>query len=177
MTPPNTSALSLSTRDGHTQSTFGFRIIPIGKDMQRIALAKMGSVNSFTWKKSVCFTTLKDTIYPLADVHTVADVISLVSNELSLETGAEFQEAHFFVKSLMESCITIPYLEPLTFLNSAGKVKSIDNTSELGSRPDDITFFKLRCTVDGASVDKRIMSDCQSSFQFCLRLPQHTYDV
>ena len=92
--------------------------------MQPIALAKMAFVNSFTWKKSASFTTLKNTIYPLAEVHTMADVISLVSNELLLDTGAGFQEAPSFSKTLMESCISIHYLEPLAFMNSTGKVKN-----------------------------------------------------
>ena len=171
MLSPNTSTLSFSTRSGHVQSTFSVRIIPIGKDIQPIALSKMASVNSFTWKKPASFTTLKDTIYPLAEVHTVADVISSVSNELPLDTGAEFQEAQSFTKTITESCISSPYLEPLAFMNSAGKVKTIDNGSDLGSHPDDINFVKLRCTLYGSLIDSRITDDRQLSFQFCLYLP------
>ena len=170
MASSNTSALSLSTRNGHVQSTFGVRIIPIRKYMQPIALDKMTYVNRFSWKKSASFTTLKDTIYPLAETHTVADVVSLVSNELPLDTGAAFQEAQSVTKKLMESCISIPYLEPLAFLTSAGKVKTIDNVSDLKSCPDDITFFKFRCTVEGSTMDCRIKNYSKLSFHFCLRL-------
>ena len=107
----------------------------------------------------------------------MGDVISLVSNELPLDTGAAFQESQYFTKTLMESCISIPYLKPLAFMNSAGKVKTIDNVLDLGFHPDDITSVKFRCTLDGSLMDIRITGDHQLSFQFCLQLPRHTYDV
>lgn len=62
-------------------------------------------------------------------------------------------------------------------MNSTGKIKNVDDVSDVESRPDDITFVKSRCTLDGSLMDSRIKSEYQLSFQFSFRLPQHSYDV
>ena len=94
---------------------------------------------AFPEKKSASFSTLKDTIYSLADVHSVADVISLVSNEPSVDTGAVFQED--VAKSTIDGSLSIANLEPLDFLTSSNKVVKIDDVSDLKNRPDIISFF------------------------------------
>ena len=92
------------------------RVINIGKNIQPVNLSGMASVSSLSWEKSASFCTLHETIYSLADFYSVADVISLVSNDLSLDTGATFQEAQSLAKSVIENSLSITNLEPLAFL-------------------------------------------------------------
>ena len=120
------------------------RVIHIGKDIQPVNLPGMASVSSFSWGKSASFCTLHDTIYSLADFHSVADVISLVSNEISLDTGAAFQEAQSVAKYVIENSLSITNLEPLAFLTSSGKLVNIDGVSDQKSRPEDIAFFSFQ---------------------------------
>ena len=61
--------------------------------MQTLNLRRMVLVNRSYWKEAASFGTLHDSVYSLVDAHSIADVISLVSNELPLDTGAAFQEA------------------------------------------------------------------------------------
>ena len=93
MSNPNTNALSLSNRQLNEFSSSlhtGMRIVHIGKDVQPINLPKMVSVNSLAWKKSASFNILSNTVTSLVDAHSVADIISLVSTELPLDTSAAF---------------------------------------------------------------------------------------
>ena len=132
------------------------RVIHIGKDQQPVTLPRMISVNGQSWKKAASFSTLDNLVYSLVDAYSVADVISLVSNELPLDTGPAFQEAESAVKMIVNSTLYINHLKPLAFLTSTGKGVKVDETEGLESRPEDITFFKFRCTMDSKSVDKRV---------------------
>ena len=180
MSNPNTNALSLSNRRGQSSfslSSSGMRVIHIGKDQQPVTLPRMTSVNGQSWKKAASFSTLDNLVYSLVDAHSVADVISLVSNELPLDTGSAFQEAESAVKMIVDSTLFMNHLEPLAFLTSTGKGVKVDETEGLEYRPEDITFFKFRCTMDSKSVDERVTTVPDLSFQLCLKLPRHTYNV
>ena len=73
--------------------------------------------------------------------------------------------------------LKIGFLEPLAFINSTGKVVQIDDPNDIMKRPEDITFLRLRCTMDGESQDKQITTVDTLSLQFCLRFPHHKFDV
>ena len=73
--------------------------------------------------------------------------------------------------------LKIGFLEPLASMNSTGKVVQIDDPNDIVKRPEDITFLRLCCTMDGESQDKRITTVNTLSFQFCLRFPHHELDV
>ena len=79
MSNPNTKALSLASKKSLDS---GMRVVHIGKDSQPINLTVMSSVNSHSWRKSASYESLKRNVYSLATAHTVADLISMVSNEL-----------------------------------------------------------------------------------------------
>ena len=57
--------------------------------------------------------------------HSVADVISLVSSELPLDTSSSFQEAQAASKLVVYSIFSIDNLDPLAFLDSRGASVSI----------------------------------------------------
>ena len=75
-----------------TSANSGMPMIHIGKDMQHVPLPKMVSVNMYYWGKAISFGTVRDSVYSLLDALSVADVMSLVSNKLSLDNGTVFQE-------------------------------------------------------------------------------------
>ena len=93
-------------------------MIHIGKDQQPVTLPRMTSINGHSWKKAASFGTLENLVYSLVDAHSVADVISLVSNELPLDNGSAFQEAESAVKLIVDSTLSVNHLEPLAFPTS-----------------------------------------------------------
>lgn len=48
---------------------------------------------------------------------------------------------------------------------------------KLSKRPENITFSRFQCNIDGIAMDKRIKEAGSLSFPFCLRLPRHIYSV
>ena len=50
-------------------------------------------------------------------------------------------------------------------------------TVGLKERPDDLTYFRFQCDLDGSEVDKRVTTAGEFNFQFRLRLPQHLFCV
>ena len=138
-------------------SNSSMRTIHIGKDSQPVILLKMVSVNSYFWRKSTSVNTLENSVYLLLGCHTVADLISLVSDELPLDTGAAFQEAQTTAKSIVDKVVTYSNVEPLAFLTLTAKVVGSSNDiTDLAKRPEDITFLRFRCVLDGATLDKRV---------------------
>ena len=82
MSNPNTNVIakSLRNRGNLTEaSSSSMKVVYIGKDMQPVSISKMISLNSLAWQKLACFSSLFNTVSSLAPVHSVADIISLVS--------------------------------------------------------------------------------------------------
>ena len=114
--------------------------------------------------------TLHNSVYSSVDIHSVVNVISLVSNDLSLDNVAEFQEAQSVVKLIIESTLSIQNLESLAFFTSRNKVVKISKFTDLKSFPEDITFCWFRCIMNSSSVDKRVSVIPDLSFQVCMKL-------
>ena len=174
MPNPNIKALSLASKQSLGS---GMRVVRIGKDSQPVNIAVMSSINSHSWRKSASYESLKRNVYSLATAHTVADLISMVSNELPQDTSAAFQEAQFVAQMVMDNVLIVGNLEPIAFLSSTGKVANIEDAINLKNRPDDISFLRFNCVVDGAAMDSRVITVKPLSFQFSLKLPQYIYDV
>ena len=104
-------------------------------------------------------------------------MIFLLSNKIPLDTGVAFQEVQLLTKTVIGSTLSLQNLEPLVFLTSRNKVVNISDPTDLKSRPDDITFFRIRCVMNGSFIDKIVTTIPHLSFQFCLRLPQSIYDI
>ena len=155
MSNPNTSAICIANR--HRQqsnaaiSASQLKVVHIGKNKQPVTIVKMVSINEQAWKESACFGSLRNTVYSLVDAHSVAEITALVTNELPLDTGSCFQVSQFAAKSVLEDMLKIGFLEPLAFMNSTGKVVQIDDPNDIMKRPEDITFLRLRCTMDSKS--------------------------
>ena len=94
-----------------------------------------------------------------------------------MDTGAAFQEAQVAAKVITDNVFNIANLNPNAFLNSDGKTLKFAPTADLSERPEDLTFFRFQCDLDGHDIDRRVMTAGEFSFQFCLRLPQHLLNL
>ena len=128
-------------------------IVCIGKYSPHVILPKMASMNIHSWKKSESFNTLQKNS-SLLGAHTVADLISLVSDELLLDSGATFQEAQTATKLITDNATIVTYLEPLAFITSTTKVAIIgDDLADLEMRPEDITFLRFRSVFEWVIIE------------------------
>ena len=53
----------------------------------------------------------------------------------------------------------------------------VEDATDLKNYPEDITYLRFSCLVDGASIDHRVITVNSLSFQFSLKLHQYIYDV
>ena len=129
-------------------------------------------------KKAASFeNNLCKTAHSLHEAHSTADIMALIAMEIPMDTGAAFQEAQAASKVVMDHVYNIGNLNPSAFLNSDGKTLKFAPTAKLSERPEDLTFFRFQCDLDGREIDNRIMMAGDISFKFCLRLPQHLLNV
>ena len=138
MSNPNTKVLSLASKQSLGS---GMRVVHISKDSQTVNLAVMSSVNSHSWRKSGSYESLKRNVYSLAAAHTVAGLISVVSNELLQNTDAAFQEAQSAAQIVMDNALLVDNLELLVFPTSTVKVSDIDDAINLKCSLEDISFL------------------------------------
>ena len=134
-------------------------------------------VSSESWKKSVSFESLRNSVYTLVGAHSVANLVLLISSDLPHDTGAAFQEATLAMQDIVNNSIELSNLDPVAFLTHTGKEAYIADPADFSARSEDITFLRINCTVDSAINDNRITTFNPFSFQFCLRLPQYSHDI
>ena len=112
----------------------------------------------------------------LVDAHSVADVISLVSTELHIDTSTAYQESQSASKNILDAVLNINNLEPVSFLTSTGATVSMLDFTDIEKLPTDVTFVKFRCNMDVATLDKRVKSAPKLKFLFCVKLLLYEYD-
>ena len=61
-----------------------------------------------------------ESVNSLKDSHTVADIVSMISNEIPIDSGAAYQEAQSASKFIVDSVLNPTFLDPIAFLTSAG---------------------------------------------------------
>ena len=88
----NTTALAFSHRNvDHASSILSkARVVHGDKDQHPVTLPSMVFMSSEAWEKSASFDILAGTVESLVEDHSVAGVISLVSNGISIDTGSVF---------------------------------------------------------------------------------------
>ena len=124
MSNPNTSVLNMANRQQQQHqsnaaiSSSQYKVVHIGKDKQHVTIIKMVSINKQSWKKSTCFESLRNTVYSLVDVHSVAEITALVTNELPLDTRSCFQASQLASESITKEMLKIGFLEPLAIMTS-----------------------------------------------------------
>ena len=178
MSNSNTNTMPSSIRNIRysTANPSMTHVVYIGKYQQPISLAKMASINSDAWKKSASFGTLADAVEALVEAHSVADVIFLVSSEIPIDTGSSFQESQRTAKLIVNSVLSIDFLDHVVWLKLGGNEVKISDPTDLKLRPVDIQYIRFRCQMHCSSVDAKVIAVPELSFYFCLKLPQFTYD-
>jgi len=123
----------------------------------------------------VSFDNLRNTAHSLLETHSIADVISLVSNNLPIDTSTAFQESQEVAKMVTGSALRVDNLHPSAFLNLEGKQLNFYPAAKLAERPDDLSYFRFQCNLDGLALDRRVINAGEFSIQFCLAL--HLFHV
>ena len=73
--------------------------------------------------------------------------------------------------------LSIQYLDPVAFLTAHNNTVDIDDPDNIVNRPDNISFMKFNCTMNGASQDACVTQADTPVFQFFLCLSRHLFDV
>ena len=116
------AASILRNQSNHSNSSSvsnlsGMKTVLVGKDQQPVTIMQMAPVNESVWRKAASFDILRNTAHsPLLETHSIADVISLVSNKLPIDTGAAFQESQEVAKMVTGSALRVENLHPSAFL-------------------------------------------------------------
>ena len=182
MSSPNMNASSILRNQSSRTTSFstnlsGMKTVFVGKDQHPVTIMQMAHVNDPAWKKAASFENLRNNAHSLLEAHSIADIMALIANEVPMDTGAAFQEAQAATAKIMDEVFNVENLHPSAFLNSDGKTVKFTPTVGLKERPDDLTYFRFQCDLDGSEVDKRVTTAGEFNFQFCLRLPQHLFCV
>ena len=95
MSNPNTNALAMLTRNcaSSSSSHSKMRVVYIGKDQQLVNLSEMVSVNRYPWQNAASFGALMDSVDSLTEYHTVADIVTMVLNDIPIDSGTAYQGA------------------------------------------------------------------------------------
>lgn len=96
------------------------------------------------------------TIRGQIETQNTANLISVVSQEISIDVTTTFMESTRAKENIISSIIDISNLTGLSFLYSDGKKAKNLASCDLKDRIGDLTYIKLRFTLDGSVVDTHI---------------------
>ena len=85
-------------------------------------------------------------------------------------------ESSALKSDIISSMTNVCNLTGLSFLHSNGDKAKTLKSCDLKDRPSDLAYIKLSCCLDGAVIDQRV-TQAPMDFQFCLKLPQSSYDT
>ena len=144
--------------------------ISIGKDSHSIPMIEIAPTHETQWKKIQSFDRLSDILRDQLGSHSVADLVTAMSNTIPTETAAAYEEARTVSKVVEGATTKAEYLDGIGCLN--GRVNPMTAFPKAAEkRPEDITYLKVLCNLDGPEIDERILQE-PFEFQFCLKLSQ-----
>jgi len=85
------------------------------------------------------------------EAHSTTDITALIAQEIPMDTGSSFQEAQAAAKFVTDEVVNICNLHP---------------SVKLSEKPENLTFFRFQCDLDGSTVDKRVTKAGDLSFQY-----------
>ena len=88
----------------------------------------------------------------------MADVVALMSSEIPIDTGSAFQKSQHAAKLIVDSVLSINFIDPVAWLTSSGDEVKIADPMDLKSRPVYIQYIRFRCQMHGSSVDARVIT-------------------
>ena len=176
---PNTNVLMALLNDAvrghHKPTAAGYKIVYVGKDKTPLSILEMAPIEGDAWKKSASFESLSSTIRGQMESYSSADLISVISQELPVDVTTAFMESMKIKDTMVSSMTNIDTLSGISFLHGNGQKSKSLASGEAKDRIEDLCYIKLSCYLDGSTVDKRI-SQPGIDLQFCLKLPQSSYD-
>jgi len=152
-----------------------FKIVYLGKDQRPISVMKLAALNEPTWRRGATFNHLSKAIRGQLKSYTLADLVTVVANELPISTESAMEEAEAAGAKLRKEFFDVRNLEGSHFLDSKGKQKVV-TSEEFSKRPEDLSYFVFLVNVDPTVVDTRIIQESLST-GFSLKLPLSVYDV
>ena len=172
-----TTAMSSNTRVAAAARTGNgdFKVVHLGKDQRPISIMKLAGLNEPSWKRGATFNHLSKAIKVQLKNYTLADLVTVVANELPISTESAMEEAEGAGVRLMGEFFDIRNLEGSHFLDSRGKQRAV-TSDELKNRPEDLSYFVFLASIDPRVVDTRITQE-DFSTGFSLKLPLSMYDV
>ena len=115
------------------------------------------------------------TIYGLLKLHSVANIIPLISRKVPIEKFTAQKEATKVMQNVRRCVFNSNHLQVIAFLDAS--VKTVNFKSDkLNDRPGGLTSFRLSCNINIVDINPHI---CQKTFdlQFYLLFPQHQYNL
>ena len=135
----------------------------------------MTPIESEPWKKSASFECLCSTMRGQVNTHNVSDLVSIISQEISIDVASAFMESNRIKESIIASMTNYSNLTGLAFLHRNGSTAKNLAYSKIKNCHADLAFIKVGCCIDGNEINERIQQNSME-VQFCLKLPQSSYD-
>ena len=163
--------ISADTRNGNGN----FKVVHLGKDQRPISVMKLATMEDPSWKRGATFNHLEKAMRGQLANYTMADLLTVVANELPISTESAMEEAQATGEKLKRELFMVENLEGQHFMDSKGKIKPV-SSDKLDERPEDLTYFAFMCTVEPQDVDERILQE-RLAVNFSLKLPLSIYDT
>jgi len=151
-----------------------FKTVHLGKDQRPVSIMKLASMTDHSWQRGASFNHLAKVMKGQVKNYNLADLVTVVANELPISTESAFEEAENAGEKLRQEFFDIRNLDGCYFMTSKGAKKSV-KSEKLQDRPRDLTYFAFLCIVDPKLADSR-MTHANLATSFSLRLPQSIYD-
>jgi len=164
--------ISADTRNGN----INFKVVHLGKDQRPISIMKLAVMEDLSWKRGATFNHLEKAMRGQLMNYTMADLVTIVANELPISTDeSAMEEAEATGEKLKKELFMVENLEGSHFMGSKGKTKSV-SSDKLEDRPEDLTYFAFMCNVEPQDVDERILQE-RLAVNFSLKPPLSIYNV
>lgn len=166
-----------STSTGHGTSTvdkprFGStKTVFLGVERRALSVSTLVPVTAPAFMKQAGFSRLVNTLRTHSSVHSCADLMAVISDELPISTASATDEASTICNSMYDEAFNIQNLKPCAFFDDLGNRVQQSVTFEAAIRPANLTFVNFSCTIDGSNIDPRI-KQTPFDFNYSLRLPQ-----
>ena len=151
-----------------------FKTVHLGKDQRPVSIMKLASMTDHSWQRGASFNHLAKVMKGQVKNYNLADLVTVVANELPISTESAVEEAESAGEKLRQEFFDIRNLDGCYFMTSKGSKKSV-KSEKLQDRPHDLTYFAFLCIVDPKLADSR-MTHANLATSFSLRLPQSIYD-
>ena len=132
-------------------------------------------VNALIHRKDASFDHLVWMVSTLNGLHTSSELMHFMIHQLPVDTSSTLQEAHRLSNYVRGWVICIATLKPQAFLDVNTDEVTIDTINKPAKQSPRIKSMRFCGTTKGGDLDIRISPGDSSSFEFCLRFPQHSW--